>query len=801
MSRFHLSSVAAAVAAVLASSQLAYAQDQAAAPEAAAEPAAIEEIVVTAQKRAESIQEVPLSIMAVGSDMLEKTGVNSAADLTRLVPNLRINRLQQASGMTIRIRGVGAPGNSSIDPSVAPFIDSAYIARPGVMLSSFLDVESVEVLRGPQGTLFGRNATTGALQVHTRAPSFSGVEGDATFEVGNYGAYKLAGAVNVPLSDTFAMRFAGLSDGHDGYWTNRLNGKTVGDRESQAGRISARWQITDDLEWTIRGDYAQVGGDGAAPLEVDTRTATAAQLAAFTTRLGGNPPDLGDPADHKVKQQIVGNLDDTQWGMTSDLDWNLGSDYRIRWIASYRDWENEQLDGDVLFTPLSITNRHGSFDSNSQSQEVQFISPEGALLGGRLDFVAGLYYFQEDYKIGENLDLGSQYCSVAAPAAAVACNAALPKTGATQLDFNQDAESYAAYTELKFALTDTLDLTLGGRYTSDDKSAHFVQLVPNAFAAPRPPAYAGGLRLAEDTALDFSDDQFTYRVVLSWQLADDAMLFANYSTGYKSGGINSAGGTGYKVAPSLAPIPLGEKRLFASETVQNIELGAKSSWFSNTLQLNATLFQMEIDDFQDRSFDGTSFLIKNAGSLRQRGIEIEGQAIPVDPIRLNFALAYLDSEFTDYQNASGLPGCTGLAGSCPLVQDLTGAPAPYSPEWQGNLGAEYRGDFSNGLGWSLRADANYFGEHYAGGVTDMNPQTIQEAYTLLGARLTLHGRDDVWSVSVYGENLTDEVYNVNFTYQPLDNALGVRVPATGATLVRNGLSDPRTWGVALRFRF
>jgi iron complex outermembrane receptor protein len=743
----------------------------------------LEEVVVTAQRRTESIQDVPLSVMAVTADTLQQANIRTAIDLTRMVPNLRINRLLQSASMVIRVRGVGTPGNTSIDPSVAPFIDGAYIPRPGVLLSNFLDVETVEVLRGPQGTLFGRNATAGALQVNTRAPSFDGFEGEVYAEYGDYDAYKVQGIVNVPVSDTLALRFAGVVDGRDGYMYNKLDGEYYGDRESLAGRVSARWQPTDSLTWTVRLDYADLGGDGLSPFEVDSRSATPAQLAAFTTRLGGNPPDLGDPLDHRVKQVVVGDVDDEQWGFNSDLTYGLQSGHKLRWIGAYRDWRNDQLDGDVLATPLDLLTRTSFYDSESMSQELQFISPEDELLDGRLDYVTGLYYFQEDYSLGEDLNLGTQFCGLVPAAQRPACAASSPKAGATQQTYVQDAESFAVYGELKFGLTDSLDLTVGGRWTSDDKTGDYVQLVPNPFGR--------SLRAPEAEKLEFDDDQFTYRVVLSWFVNEDQMLFANYSTGYKSGGMNSAPGT----------VALGGKRLFDSEDVDNVELGAKTTWVDNRLIVNATLYRMDIDNFQDRSFDGTGFVIRNAGSLRQQGLELEGQAAPIDSLRINFAMAYLDSEFTSYPNAPGLPGCTGAPTSCPTVQNLKGAPATFAPEWQFVLGGEYRGDFSNGMSWSVRADWNYVDEHYAGGQTDANPQTIQEAYDQLGARITLFGRDEVWSVALFGENLTNEVYVPQFTYQPLDSAFGVRDPATGATLVRNYASDPRTWGVGFRYRF
>jgi iron complex outermembrane receptor protein len=234
----------------------------------------VEEVVVTAQKRAENIQDVPLSIMAVSAKAMEAKGVQDATDLERTVPNLRLDSIAQASGIAIRIRGFGAQSNAAIDPSVAPYVDGVFIPRPGAILSTFLDVETVEVLRGPQGTLFGRNATVGALSVKTYAPQFDGLSGRLAGQVGKYGERQVDGMVNVPVSEQFALRFAGLANTTDGFVKNKLDGKTYGAKDTVEGRLSAKWQPTDALTWTGRLDYAHTSGDGVAINQVDISTAT-----------------------------------------------------------------------------------------------------------------------------------------------------------------------------------------------------------------------------------------------------------------------------------------------------------------------------------------------------------------------------------------------------------------------------------------------------------------------------------------------------------------------------------------------
>jgi iron complex outermembrane receptor protein len=424
---------------------------------------------------------------------------------------------------------------------------------------------------------------------------------------------------------------------------NDLDGRTYGRGDTVAGRASAKWDVIDDLAWTVRVDYARTNGDGVALNQADTSTASARHLANFAARIGEPGPLLAYPPGRHVSQFMTNlNLKDTQYGLNSDLSFKFGGGYTLRLINAYRDWKNIQTDGDVVFTPLDLISRDASFKSRSQSHELQLLSPEGALLDGRLDFVAGLYHFQEDYEIGEAFNLGGRYCSfavaAAAPALVGACNAG-PKVGAAQGVFTQDAKSTAVYAQATYAVTDSLDLILGARQTWDDKSGDFVQTISN-------PAVAL-LRAPETAALEFDDSQPNWRASLSWRPTGDVTAFVTYSTGYKSGGLNSAGGAQ----------PLGAKRLFDSEKSSDWEGGVKSVLFDRRLLLNVTLYRTRLEDFQERAFDGVSFIVRNAGTIRAQGVELEGQARPFTGMAVDFGAAYLDSVFTANHAAPGLPAC------------------------------------------------------------------------------------------------------------------------------------------------
>ncbi|HEU4499537.1 MAG TPA: TonB-dependent receptor [Sphingomicrobium sp.] len=820
--RAHVCASAVALAVAL-SSAPAVAQDAAAEAEAVATadsaaqvaeeaPADNGDIVVTAQKRSENVQDVPISIAAFSGDTLEENNVVNLEGLTKITPNLSVAKGAQTSYVRLAIRGIGAASNTTVEPSVAVFLDGAYVPRVGAVISSLLDMESVEVLRGPQGTLFGRNASVGAVSFHTAQPKFGDLSGEVTGEIGNGDRYKLTGFVNVPVGDNSAFRIAGSQQWFKGYWNNRLDDEQVGGTDDSILRGSFRTEVG-PIEWIFRADYAKISGDGATNIDFDRSSVSDAQWNFFSAFLGAPDTDLND---NDTNQFLTADVDDEQWGVNSTLSWDVGGGSTVRLINNYRDWENEQLDGDVIFTPTPILSRTGLFDSKSQNHELQFISPTEQWLDGRLDLVAGLYYFHEKYKQGENLHMNAQFCNklvpVTGPAPGFAplraiCNAQLTAAGGqienvTVQEVHQTVDSYAAYAQANVHITDNFFATVGGRFSKDKKEGSYDQ-VTNPFLAT--------VRAAESLTLpDIDDSKFTYRLGLNWEPNEDILVFGTYSTGYKSAGYNSGAG-----APSLTTVAgqfRPERRVFDRETTENWELGAKTSWLDRKLTANLTFYRMNISGFQDRAFDGTSFTVRNAGNLRHQGFELDTTVKPVRNLSLFANVAYLDSEFTDYPNAAGLPGCAPTAAGIPAVcvaaglgatQDLDGQEATFAPKWSGRVGFDWTGDIgSGGMSYNLTSNLSFVSEQFGGLVNDANPQTIIDGYALLGARATLNGADDRWSVSLFGNNLLDKQHEAGNLYQFLGASLGLNNGVfPGSTAVRRLHADPRTYGVAATFRF
>lgn len=756
------------------------------------------EIIVTAQKRAENVQDVPVSIAAFNGETLEKANVLTVMDLPRVASNFQSVRSSNTGSTRIGIRGVGSLANTLIEPSVAVFVDGIYVPRSGSILGSFLDMEGVEVLRGPQGTLFGRNASVGALSLRSALPR-NEFSGEVTGEVGSFDRYKVSGHINVPLGDNVAARLAGIGQWYKGPWNNRLDGQTYGGSDDIAFRGTVRADLG-NVEWIVRGDYSKLEGDGVANFDFDPRSVSPARLAFLQAAFAGGPDT--NLTDRDMNQVVAAGLIDKNWGISSTASLDVGGS-TLKLINSYRVWENDQLDGDVIFLPVALASRRSLFQSKSQNHELQFISPEREWLGGMFDMVAGLYYFEEDFALSEVLNMGSSFCNVLVPAGAgrTACSGYLATTGgvgATDQDVFQNVKSIAVYGQGNIHFTNQLTLTLGGRFTRDNKQGSFAQI-----SSP----FTQTLRASEAlTFPELSESRFTYRVSLNYKPTDDVMAFANFSTGYKSGGYNSGGGS-----PALTP-PVS-RRVFDRETVKNYELGIKSSWLDRNLKANLTLYRMDIGGFQDRAFDGVSFIVRNAGSLRQQGFEFDTVLSPTRNFSVTGSVAYLNSKFTDYANGAGLPGCAPVGGAIPAAcaglpfsgqqQNLTGQPNTFSPEWVGNFAADWSGEFgAGGIGWSLNGNLSLVSDQFVGTSLDGNPQTLADGYVLIGARATIHGPDNRWSFSVFGRNLGNTHYRPLMVYQPLGGPLGLNNGVfTGSTAVRVLANEPRTYGASATVRF
>ena len=817
--------------------------------------AQIEEVVVTAQKRVEDIQDVPISITAISGNMIEDSGIDTLQDLGQYVPNLTLSKSSQVANNRIIMRGVGSVGNNAIDPSVAVFIDGIYYPRTASVVGSLNDLEMVEVLRGPQGTLFGRNASMGALNIRTRAPSDE-FEGNIRASYGDYDHLKLSGALSGPLMDNVSGRVAVQYSDRDGYGDNAFttggSNAEVGAWEDFSLRGKLNFLATDNLDISVIYDYAKVENQGSV-VEVNSATTLPAYLGVLSSVLspsiatvlaGGSAPgplpNSADTFDYNLNQDHKDFADDEQWGVSLDITYDIG-EYTLRSITGYREWENTTFES-ALRLPADLFNRDTVYETDSLSQEFQLISP----LGGAIEYVAGVYYYDEEYTIDQNFDLGPDFCAAATNlvalqtfqgalaagaspmAAAVAGLTTLgplgaPSSTATNLGFacssgpqnnavdgafNQDVTSIAAYGQATFNVSDTVRLTGGLRFTDDSKSGTFSQLVPNVSVIAlelRVPDVTPGLR--------FDDSKLTYMGNISWDMTDDIMLFATASSGYKSGGFNSDGGN--RVL----------NRVFGSEEVENWEIGVKSVLWDNKAIANLTFFISEISNFQDRQFDGVNFDVQNVGELTQQGFELDLQLQPTDNLYSVIGVSYLDSEFGSFPNATALPAVVASVQAqnsainaanqvraammlplLPLIppptQSITGQSNHFSPEWQLSAMAEYSNTIPDmNLGWFIRGEYQYVADQNIGAETNQNPQGIQEGYSIVNARIGIRSADESWELAGFVHNAFDEGYCQTMFNQPIGTTLGLVDATTLGGMQRCVLGNPQTFGVEAAYRF
>ena len=740
-------------------------------------PSGVDDIVVTAQKRAENVQDVPITIQAFGGATLRDAGVTQVQDLTKLVPTYKFGSAPGTVANRNSIRGLGAFGNSAIEPSVATYLDGVYVPRAGSLNSTLLDVQSIEVLSGPQGTLFGRNASVGAISINTALPT-DRLEGSAAVEAGTGEKYRGEVVANLPFNDKFAIRFAGLGELFGGYWHQIPTGRRFGGTDTVSLRLTARYQFNPHLSWIVRGDYSTQTGDAWYNISIVPGSVTPTILANLTRVLGGNLPTIGIDSNSSKQDVTTASIDDYHLGVSSTLSYSTDSDFTFKLVNSYRHWNASEQDGEVTFLPVPILYRHFTYESKSQNHEFQIISPKDRLLGGRLNFVAGAYFFQEAFHLDQDYNLRSGFCTVAvpnfAPPLVPACLAG-PQMSSFYQRYPQETSSYAGYGQATLELLPKVELTLGGRYTHEHKDATFFSARPN-------PAAVFGTN--ENSPLTYADGRFTGRVNLAWKPMRDVLLFATYSTGFKAGGFNSG----------ASNVVLGNLRDYGPETVKNYEAGFKTQFLNRALTADVTAYRMDVNGFQERALTSVASLIRNVGSIRSQGVDAQFAAIPTSWFRINVAVAYNDNKFTDYQNAPPLPWQTG-------VQNLTGTRPTYSPVWSTSEGIEFRNEFASGFRATLRADLSSNSAQNLNAVIDNSPITVQAGYALLSGRLSVYSPNDRYSIAVFGSNLTDHHYCVNEGYLPFGPQLGALDVPGQSEAVTCFHGSPRTIGVRLGAKF
>ncbi len=780
--------------------------------------AVIEEIIVTAQKREESLQEVPIAVSAFSGDFIEETGIDDLLELQQYTPGLGVGTAASNVTTTIFIRGLGTTGGTlAFESGVGVYIDGVYRSRQTSAINDLIDLERVEVLKGPQGTLFGRNTVTGAIQYVTRAPEQE-FGGWAEVQAGNLDYVTVRGAVNVPVIDNvLATRFSGSVSQREGYVDNLFLGTEVNERERYQFRAQALYTPTDDISLRLIADVSQL--DEACCANGVFIETGAPQELFFLSNSSALPASSFHEDEYITDQDPVSLID--EWGVSGELTWDFDTVTFVSQTA-YREFDlNTTVDADFTTFHGGTTSIDG--DQWSFSQEFRL---HGS--AARLEWVAGVHYYEQEFDQLSTIDLGPNavttffqtlapfdlntaaffglipgvapqtICPTAAHASiAPFCALSVLPEGSGTRDFStQNQSSWAAFGQLDFDLTDRLVATLGLRYNSESKEASTD--FGNANLAP-------GLAVTDVISpitvqrdnIVFDDDAVSGTAKLTYFPSDLVMTYLSYGRGYKAGGTNvsrlqltvesraiasaqlfTTGTYDPSIPVSLLPDSFG------AEESESWEAGVKSDLLGARLRLNATVFHTKFDNLQLNQFDPdlNTFVIRNAAALVSQGLELEAMATPTDWLTLTAAYAYVDAYYDSF------PG--GTCGSQDAPQmigcDNTDRNAQGTPENSISVTARITQDISPGLTGYAQLDADYRDETFYGSEND--PIKTLPSRTLVNLRMGATFMDGKIDVSVWGKNVFDREYATT----PLNSSLGSIIA---------GFTEPPTYGVTLRSNF
>ena len=715
---------------------------------AQASDAGLGEVVVTAQRREESLQEVPIAVTSISGELLEAAGAQDLTAVSQTIPNVTLeNSRATNSTLTAFIRGVGQQDPvAGFEQGVGIYLDDVYLNRPQGAVLDVYDVERIEVLRGPQGTLYGRNTIGGAVKYVTRRLDPDAHTLRARVNVGNYSQRDVVLSGSLRASDTFRLGAAVARLTRDGFGRNLTTGEENYDKDVLSGRVSAEWQPTENLLVRLSGDYTD---DDSAPRQ-GYRLLPTASTAQRELLRGRFDTLAGVTALSPItRNEFKGK------GGALHVDWTLGEAWTLRSITAFR--EDESL-APIDFDSTAAPNFDvpAEYTNEQTSQEFQVVFE-----GERLAVVGGAYYLDANAFNAFDVRLN---------------------TIASFTLGDVDTKTWALFGEATWDLTDTVSVTLGGRYTDDERSSRVVR---QNFLGARSPYFGGtGASLTVPVVVNGqpvvpefngqrTDTAFSPRAIVAWQPTDDLNLYASYSEGFKGGGFDPRGNF------ANADVRAG----FLPEFVDSYEVGAKASVLGGMGTINTAVFFADYSDVQIpgsvivQTPTGTSFVgtVTNAGAAEIKGVEFESAWRFTDAFSATLAVGWIDAEYTEF-----LVSGVNVASS----RDVQN-----TPDWTGNLGLAYGLPLGPGR-LSLNGSAAYRGatQQFEFAI----PLLDQDAFWLYDASVTWASDDGTWKAGVYGRNLSDERYvtsGYNFPGAASDNS------------VLAFYGNPRTWTASIEYRF
>lgn len=715
----------------------------------AAEPSiGLEEIVVTARRVQENLQTTPVSVTAVTADMLDRRGIDNIRDLGNKIANLSMITGQGGGSQNqISIRGVGQSDFIlTSDQSVGLYMDGVYVSRSLGAALDLVDIERLEVLRGPQGTLFGRNTTAGAVQVVSALPSDT-VSGAVEAATGRFDRADIKGSINLPLVEgKLRSRFSAASLNQDGPGRRLFDGTDGADHEILAGRASVQAIISEKIDAVVTVDGTRKRGNGGLErlVTIDPNDPNLAFYNSFLI-LQGLPPADGrfitdDPNDSFAGSRNVDDYD--IFGISGTLNWDLGS-VALKSITAYRDMEVASgYDFDA--TPYPLAEQELNLDQRQFSQELQ---ASGRLANDRLKWIAGFYYFHEKAS-------DTQVVPFYQPVVATPDGGFMRVPGGfTFTSFiSQTTRSYAGYGQATYSLTDRLSLTAGVRYTKEKKK--LLSWISGFFV--RPP---GTVR---ESWSDVSP-----RFGLEYQVSDEVFAYVSASRGYRSGGFNGRNTT---------PLP---PQSYEPETIWAYEFGLKSELFDRRVRANGAVFYYDYRDFQGLTLDSFQGIVIKTGNIAKvaiAGAEFELEARPVEPLQLSASIGYTHHDIKKVEPGAEIT----IRPDTRLVN---------APKWTATLAASYTAPSIAGWTPSLHADVNW--KSSVEFFLPNFPDEGQDGYAVANGHISVLSPDESFAVQAFVNNIGNKHYRLF-----AENGTPLGVPATTAVF-----APPREWGVRLKYRF
>nr|WP_315434848.1 TonB-dependent receptor [uncultured Pseudomonas sp.] len=738
---------------------------------AAANGSQLETVTVTTRRREESSQDVPTPMSVVSGQNLETQRVYRIQDLQQLVPSVNVAYMH-ARQSSVSIRGLGNnPASDGLEGSVGLYIDNVYLGRPGMAVFDLMDIEQLEVLRGPQGTLFGKNTTAGVINISTRAPSFT-PERSIETSVGEDGYFQTKGTISGPLNDELAGRFSAYRTRSDGDIKNEYDGHDLngGSREGFRAQLLFKPNENFNLRWI--GDYNEEDSSAGTRVLYNTGP-TINGVNLYESRASAAGATLVNGRHRKVNLDNDQHVTVHQGGTSVEANWTLPSDFTLTSVSSYRFWNFTPRNDDGLNVPASY-NAGVSVEDKQYSQEFRLASPKGEFF----DYVVGAYYFGSDLDNKSFAYYGPQADIWNGTPAGALANVSSVGNGHIKTD------SFALFAQGTWHLSERLDFTAGVRGTYEEKNASVSRNAPLGGVAVA--GAAATARRGRAGAYDSGDlNQYSSSpsglLNLSYRITDDILGYATLSHGEKSGGVNLAVGS--------APTAGADSLLIGTERANNAELGFKSTLWDRRLQLNANVFWTQVNAYQTNAYDAANRVqyLTNAGSVRSRGIEFESTVVPLRGLTLNFNGSYNDVSYLSYKDAPCPPEVSQAPGA-PASCDLSGHQVVGASKWIGNANGEYKWNLDNGF--EPYVTGSYAFRSKAVGTVEDSDYGQIPSYAVVNFSTGLRGdfNQGQWDVSLWLKNAFDKTYYTTLW--------------TGGNGGYEGLlGTPRTLGVTGRYDF